>query len=87
MELIKGNVITINNNKYIIIETLNYNYEKYLFVNELKGDEDISDNYYIFKAKDDAAIKITDEKIINMLLDKFKILINEDINYFLEKNN
>lgn len=87
MELLKENIVTIKEKKYIIIETLNYNYEKYAFANELTQNEDISESFYILKANENDLVIVTDEKIINILLEKFKNLINEDINVFLEKNN
>ena len=86
MDLIKGDVINVNSNNYIVIETLNYNYEKYAFANELNETEDIGDNYYIFKIKNDKAIKLTDENMINKLLEKFKDLINEDIENIININ-
>ena len=86
MNLIKGDVISVNNNNYIVIEMLNYNYEKYAFVNELDDNEDIGEKYYIFKVENDSAIKLTDETLINKLLDKFKNLINEDIDNIININ-
>ena len=44
------------------------------------------ENHYIFKITNDNAIVITDTNLINILLDKFKDLINQDLNYFLDKN-
>lgn len=86
MNLVKGDVISVNGNNYIVIETINYNYEKYAFVNELNDDEDIGENYYIFKIENDNAIKLTDEVMINKLLEKFKVLINEDIENIISIN-
>lgn len=86
MNIIKGDIIGVNNNNYIVIETLNYNYEKYAFVNELNENEDIGENYYIFKIDNDTAIKLTDEDMINKLLEKFKDLINEDIDNIININ-
>ena len=86
MELVKGDVIEVNNENYIIIETLNYNYEKYMFVNKLQTEEEIGEEFYIFKQNNTKADKITDENLINMLMEKFKKLINNDLNELLNKN-
>ena len=86
MDLKKGDVLSINNQDYIVIECLNYNYETYIFTNQLINEEEVSENHYIFKITNDNAIVITDENLINILLDKFKDLINQDLNYFLDKN-
>ena len=86
MKLLKGDVLSINNQDYIVIECLNYNYETYIFTNQLINEEEVSENHYIFKITNDNAIVITDENLINILLDKFKDLINQDLNYFLDKN-
>lgn len=86
MELVKGDVIEVNNENYIIIETLNYNYEKYMFVNKLQTEEEIGEEFYIFKQNNTKADKITDENLINILMEKFKKLINNDLNELLNKN-
>lgn len=86
MELVKGDVIEVNNENYIIIETLNYNYEKYMFVNKLQSEEEIGEEFYIFKQNNNKAEKVTDENLINMLMEKFKKLINNDLDDLLNKN-
>lgn len=86
MELNKGDIINVESNNYIIIEILNYNYEKYAFVNELENDENIGKDYYILKINNNEANKVTNEKLINILLEKFKILINEDIDNIIKIN-
>ena len=62
MKLLKGDVLSINNQDYIVIECLNYNYETYIFTNQLLNEEEVSENHYIFKITNDNAIVITDEK-------------------------
>lgn len=86
MNYIKGDIINVNKKNYIIIETLNYNYEKFAFVNELNKNEDIGTDYYIFKIINNSALKITDEKMINKLLEKFKSLINDDLDNIININ-
>lgn len=82
MDIIKGDVLTLKNDKYIVIETLNYQNNNYIFTDKLKNNE-ISKEYNIFKVDGDYVEMIED----NMeLTEKFKELINEDLNGFLERN-
>ena len=82
MDIIKGDVLTLKNDKYIVIETLNYQNNNYIFTDKLKNNE-ISKEYNIFKVDGDYVEMIED----NMgLTEKFKELINEDLNSFLERN-
>lgn len=82
MDIIKGDVLTLENEKYIVIETLNYQKNNYIFTDKLKNNE-ISKEYNIFKVDGDYVEMIED----NMeLTEKFKELINEDLNSFLERN-
>ena len=82
MDITKGDVLTLKNDKYIVIETLNYQNNNYIFTDKLKNNE-ISKEYNIFKVDGDYVEMIED----NMeLTEKFKELINEDLNGFLERN-
>ena len=87
MMLNKGDIISLNQNKYIIIELLDYNNEKYAFTNKLKDIEEIGEDFYILKINGNNGNIITDEKLIETLLEKFKNMLNEDIDNLLERNN
>lgn len=86
MELNKGDIIEVNNNDYIIIDKLNYNYETYMFVNKLQNENEIGEEFYILKQTGDEASIVRDENLINILMEKFKGLINNSIDEIINKN-
>lgn len=83
MDLTSGTIITLKNNKYIILEKLIYNNSNYIFTNEVRGTEDLTENYYIFKILTNEALLITDKKLINILLPKFQEKLSKTINNIL----
>lgn len=85
MDIMKGDVLTLKNDKYIVIETLNYQNNNYIFTDKLNNDE-VCKEYNIFKIDGDYVEIIEDKILNNELTEKFKKLINEDLNYFLERN-
>ena len=85
MDIIKGDVLTLENEKYIVIETLNHLNNNYIFTDKLKNNE-VSKEYNIFKVNGDFVEIVNDELLNNELTERFKELINEDLNSFLERN-
>ena len=85
MDIMKGDVLTLKNDKYIVIETLNYQNNNYIFTDKLNNDE-VCKEYNIFKIDGDYVEIIEDKILNNELTEKFIKLINEDLNYFLERN-
>ena len=79
MELTSGILMTVENKKYMILDTIIYENEKYAFTNEIKGEEEITEDFYIFKILGDEVKLITNEDFINTLLPKFQEKIRETI--------
>ena len=79
MELTSGILMTVENKKYMILDTIIYENEKYAFTNEIKGEEEITEDFYIFKILGDEVKLITNEDFINTLLPKFQEKLRETI--------
>ena len=79
MELTSGVVMTLGDKKYIILETIMHEDEKYAFTNELKGEEDLTENYYIFKIIGEEVLMMKEEELLNTLLPKFQEKLKEKI--------
>lgn len=85
MDFIVGDLLTVEGEKYITLEVLSYENNNYAFVNKVTSDEEITDEYYIFKALEDDNIKIVvEENLRNTLLEKFEELIKKDVQQILE---
>ena len=52
MDIMKGDVLTLKNDKYIVIETLNYQNNNYIFTDKLNNDE-VCKEYNIIKIDGD----------------------------------
>jgi len=79
MELTSGILMTVEGKKYIILETIVYESEKYAFTNEVKEDEELTEDYYIFKILGNEVKLITNETLLNNLLPKFQEKLKETI--------
>lgn len=79
MELTSGVVMTLDGKKYIILETLMHENEKYAFTNEVKGEEDLTEDYYIFKIIGEEVKIMRNEELLNTLLPKFQEKLKETI--------
>lgn len=83
MDLTNGTIITVKEKRYIIIETLMHNNKTYVFTNEIKGEEELTEDYYIFQLINNNVNLITNEEEINILLDKFQEKLKKTIEEFL----
>ena len=79
MELTAGILMTVEDKKYIILETITYKNEKYAFANEVKGEEDLTEDYYIFKILGNEIKLTTNEELLNTLLPIFQEKLKETI--------
>ena len=77
-----GDLLTIYNKKYITLKKVNYDSKCYIFVNEIVGNDDVSDCFDIFELRDDSIVIISDVSLKSILLLKFEKLLKEDINLF-----
>lgn len=86
MILINGDVLTINNKNYLVLETARFEEEEYIFVNKLDENEDLTEEYNIMKKNGDGVILITDEKVLNVILPIFSNKIQKVAEKYNEDN-
>ena len=79
MSVIKGDLLTIEGIKYITLETLSYEGNDYAFVNKVTVNEEITDEYYIFKVNGNNIVIVVDDNLRNILIPKFEELLRKDI--------
>ena len=79
MSVIKGDLLTIEGIKYITLETLSYEGNEYAFVNKVTENEEITEEYYIFKVNGDNVMIVVDDNLRNILIPKFEELLRKDI--------
>lgn len=83
MDLTNGTIITVKEKRYIIIETLEHDNKTYAFTNEIKGEDELTEDYYIFRLSNNNINLIKTEEEINILLDKFREKLKNTIEEFL----
>lgn len=71
MILTNGDVLTIGEKKYLVLETARFEEEDYIFVNKLNEEEDFTEEYLVMKKNGEGVILITEEKILNVILPVF----------------
>lgn len=77
--MLNGNVITVNDTDYMVLETIDYQGKKYIFTNEIKEEEPTND-YYIFNVNNNEVTKIVEEELLNKLIEEFKTLLAKAYN-------
>lgn len=77
--MLNGNVITVNDTDYMVLETIDYQGKKYIFTNEIK-EEEPTDDYYIFNVNNNEVTKIVEEELLNKLIEEFKTLLAKAYN-------
>lgn len=86
MIITNGDVLTINNEKYLVVETARYEEKDYLFANKLLTNEEFSEEYFVMKKTDTGVLMVTDEKVLEVILPVFQNKIQKDIEKFNEQN-
>ena len=81
-----GDVLTINNNKYLVLESARYEEVDYIFTNKLDKDENTSEEYFVMKKNNGGVLFVTDKKILDIILPVFSNKIQKDIEKYNEEN-
>lgn len=74
-----GNLLTINGEKYLVLDQLNKNGINYIFTCKMINEEPTSE-FFIFDINECGAKKITDDKTIEELLPQFSQNLVEQMN-------
>lgn len=73
----KGNLISLSNGTYMVLEVLYEGNRKYGFLNKIENDNP-TEEYYIYEEVEGKVVRITDEATINKLFPEFQKLIISD---------
>ena len=79
MEIIKGDLLKIENKKYMTLEILMHENNKYAFVNEVTANEEVTEDFYILKVLEDGVRIVIEENLQKVLIPKFQDLLKQDI--------
>ena len=85
MILENGDILTINNNEYLVVESARYEDVDYIFANKL-AKEELTQEYVVMKKLDDSVSIITDNKILEVILPVFSNKIQKVAEKFNEQN-
>lgn len=78
----KAEIITKDNEDYVVLSIIVENDIEYAMVNKINKEKDeVTEEYYIFMYNNNNIYTITDEKIINRMMPKFQ----EDIIHNIEE--
>lgn len=79
-EIVVGDLLTIENIKYIVIDKIKYVADDYIFVNEVTDKEENTSNYYVMELIGNNVKIIKDKELLEKLLpifsDNVQIMVN-----------
>ena len=74
-----GDIFKLEENNYMVAETIIYNDIEYLLLNKLDEQEDPSQELYIYKVTENGLMKITEKEILDLILPVFNNKIQKQI--------
>lgn len=86
MDIVIGDLLTIEGEKYITLQKLTYENDDYIFVNKVIDENNLTEEFYIFKIVNNGIIIVESDNLRNILISKFEELLKKDINKILEEN-
>lgn len=86
MILENGDILTINNKQYLVVESARYEDVDYIFANKLDNEEELTQEYVVMKKLENSVIIITDNKILDVILPVFSNKIQKVAENFNEQN-
>ena len=83
-KIIVGDLLTISDKKYIVLDKINYLSKEYIFVNEMTNDEKNTDKYLVMKVVGECVTILEEKSLINNLLPFFSNNIQKMVNRVFE---
>lgn len=71
MKIVLGDLLTINNEKYIVLDSILLNGQSYVFVNKLTSDENSTKEFYVFKVIGNTINIVKNKNILDDILPLF----------------
>ena len=85
MDVVIGDLLTIEGKKYITLEVLDYEGSNYIFTNLMTDDEETTEDFYIFRVINNEVEMVLEEKLKNILIPKFQELLENDLKKIIEE--
>jgi len=71
MKIVLGDLLTINNEKYIVLDSILLNGQSYVFVNKLTPDENSTKEFYVFKVIGNTINIVKNKSVLDDILPLF----------------
>ena len=85
MDVVIGDLLTIDGKKYITLEVLDYEGSNYIFTNLITDDEETTEDFYIFRVINNEVEMVLEEKLKNILIPKFQKLLENDLKKIIDE--
>lgn len=85
MDVVIGDLLTIEGKKYITLEVLDYEGSNYVFTNLMTDDEETTEDFYIFRVINNEVEMVLEEKLKNILIPKFQELLENDLKKIIDE--
>lgn len=85
MDVVIGDLLTIEGKKYITLEVLDYEGSNYIFTNLMTDDEETTEDFYIFRVINNEVEMVLEEKLKNILIPKFQKLLENDLKKIIDE--
>ena len=85
MDVVIGDLLTIEGKKYITLEVLDYEGSNYVFTNLMTDDEETTEDFYIFRVINNEVEMVLEEKLKNILISKFQELLENDLKKIIDE--
>lgn len=81
MEITIGKLLTIKGEKYTVLDVIDYQNNKYAFVNKVDEYEIPTEEFILFKIVGNGVVKVTDIETLNHIL----VYVSADIQKMIDK--
>jgi len=71
MKIVLGDLLTINKEKYLVLDSLLHNGQSYVFVNKLTLDENSTKEFYVFKVIGNTINIVKNKNVLDEILPLF----------------
>lgn len=88
MELKTKTIITLDGDEYITIATTNYKGKEYALSNKIaKGQDEVTNEYYVFTIENNEIVYVRDNELINTLFPIFQEIIRNELEKIMKGDN
>ena len=74
-----GDIFTLGENKFMVVETSTYMEVEYLLLNKLDAEEETTNELYVYKVVEGGLLKVTEQNILEIIMPVFNNKLQRDI--------